>query len=136
MKAQRSTALGAAILFARSSAAHAQPLPAVRPHGKPEPLNPWRIATLRWYESNEAQNRFAVGSFAFAAACDGDHVWVSSTGDQTLTKFRASDGAKLGTFSVPGFPRISRTTARTFGPRTATTRCRRCARRTAPRWPC
>src|SRR5450432_27877 len=47
---------------------------------------------------------FPVGNSPAFFAFDGANVWVSSSGDDTVTKLRASDGASLGTFATGDGP--------------------------------
>ena len=67
-------------------------------------FNPNQVALLRWYAANESGAAFAVGNFPRGVAFDGANLWVANTGDSTVTKLRASDGASLGTFTVGSFP--------------------------------
>lgn len=49
---------------------------------------------------------FAVGNAPFWLTSEGDNIWVTNLGDDTVSKLRASDGVVLGTFpvgSVPGW---------------------------------
>ena len=82
-------------------------------------VNPLQVALLRWYHANLA-SRFIVGntpprctpvpcdpSFpdgTSGVAFDGSSVWVAHWDDNSVTKMRASDGAVLGIFAVPGTP--------------------------------
>jgi len=37
-------------------------------------------------------------------AFDGANIWVTNTGNNTITELRASDGVILGTFRTGNFP--------------------------------
>lgn len=39
-----------------------------------------------------------------ALVFDGAHVWIGNPGDTTVTKLRASDGSRQGSFSVAAPP--------------------------------
>jgi outer membrane lipoprotein-sorting protein len=71
-------------------------------------LNPLQLATLRWYDMNEAQPNFTVGIEPLGLAFDGENMWVANftcagcTG--TVSKLRRSDGFSLGTFNVGSAP--------------------------------
>jgi len=69
--------------------------------------NPKQIGLLRWYEavSMTAPITFSVGNDPEGLAFDGDHIWVASFMDDTVTKLRASDGAVIGTYNVGNAPR-------------------------------
>ena len=58
-----------------------------------------QIALLEWYRAN-LTTTFAVGPRPYGVAFDGENVWVSNWGDNSVTKLRANDGKVLGTFSV------------------------------------
>jgi outer membrane protein assembly factor BamB len=64
--------------------------------------NPLQIALLKWYPANQSGVTFGPVSLPSALAFDGANVWVASQGSipGTVTKFRANDGANLGTFNV------------------------------------
>jgi len=47
----------------------------------------------------------AVGSGAAGVTFDGESIWVSNQGDDTVTTLRAGNGAVLGTFAVGDAPR-------------------------------
>ena len=66
--------------------------------------NPMQIATLRWYSAlqTSAVVRVAQGSVPTGVAFDGVNVWVANYGFNTVTKFAASSGAILDTFSLGG----------------------------------
>jgi hypothetical protein len=48
--------------------------------------------------------QFAVGASPHGLAFDGENVWVTNSGSDTVTKLRASDGALVGTFEVGTYP--------------------------------
>jgi len=45
-----------------------------------------------------------AGTAPIGVAFDGVNIWVANSGDNTLTKLRASDGANLGTFPTGTAP--------------------------------
>ncbi len=60
----------------------------------PAPLRTSKqIATLRWYEADQAGIEFGVGSSPRGIAFDGESMWISHYGSSYVTKLRASDGA-------------------------------------------
>lgn len=61
-------------------------------------INPLRVATLQWYDSNRTGVGLNFGQQAVALVCDGAHMWV--TVGNSLIKFRPSDITILGTFST------------------------------------
>src|SRR5579859_3038064 len=63
-------------------------------------LNPLQIAILHWYNANQAAS-FAVGNGPFSVAFDGANIWVTNAKSNNVIKLRTSDGATLGTFSLP-----------------------------------
>ncbi len=69
--------------------------------------NPLKIALLKWYQANTTTS-FAVGkkknSHPYGVAFDGQSIWTANSGEGTVSKLRASDGATLGTFAVGGQP--------------------------------
>jgi len=75
------------------------------PQGDPGPQGPAGsggldvalVARLRW---DLIKGDFPVGSAPQGVAFDGVNIWVVNSGDGTVTKLRASDGAQLGTFGV------------------------------------
>jgi PQQ-like domain len=67
------------------------------------PLNPLKVALLKWYLANLTTS-FKVGRNPYAIAFDGANMWVTNYYDSTVSKLRASDGANLGTFNVGGAP--------------------------------
>ena len=71
----------------------------------PQPyINPLRIATLQWYESNKTGINVPVGANPYGIAFDGANVWVVNQESNNVTKIRTSDGANLGTFPVGSRP--------------------------------
>jgi len=44
---------------------------------------------------------FTVGTGPTGIAFDGENIWVANYGSNNVTELRASDGATLGTFSLP-----------------------------------
>src|SRR5579863_596341 len=68
--------------------------------------NPLKIALLHWYQANTTTT-FTVGktknSNPYGIAFDGANIWTANK-EGTVSKLRASDGATLGTFDVPGSP--------------------------------
>lgn len=62
-------------------------------------LNYDQIALLKWHPHN-AVTTFKVGSEPWDVVFDGENIWVANNSDATLTKLRASDGARLGDFPV------------------------------------
>ncbi len=101
------------------------PLGSQGPAGPPGPpglsagsVNPLQVALLRWYPAT--LNRFVVGNSpprctpvacdpqfpdgTSGVAFDGSSMWVTHWDDNSITKLRASDGAVLGIFPVPGTP--------------------------------
>ncbi len=67
-------------------------------------LNPLQVATLRWYESNQAFPHFTVGNKPYAVASDGTNIWVANNGSSNVTKLKASDGSLVGTYAVGSSP--------------------------------
>ena len=67
------------------------------------PSNPLQVALLKWYPANRTTT-FPGMSIPEGLAFDGASMWVANAGNNTLTKLRVSDGAILGTFSLPGSP--------------------------------
>ena len=79
--------------------------------------NPLQIALQHWYPANLV-SRFTVGNSPARCliGCDGSpdgtqgvtfdgaNVWVTHWNDNSVTKLRASDGAVLGIYTVPGSP--------------------------------
>src|ERR1700690_3950207 len=69
--------------------------------------NPLKIALLKWYQANTTTS-FTVGntqhSNPYGLAFDGQNIWSANSGEGTVSKLRASDGAALGTFTVGGQP--------------------------------
>jgi YVTN family beta-propeller protein len=58
------------------------------------------VALLRWYQANQVPTTFPVGAGPDAAAFDGEHIWVTNNGSNSVTELQASTGAIIGTFSV------------------------------------
>ena len=58
-----------------------------------------KAALLRRYRQD-----FPVGNSPWGIAFDGEDIWVTNNGDNTVTELRASDGANLGTFAVGTSP--------------------------------
>ena len=57
------------------------------------------LAILRWYQFNQTAT-IDVGNTPWGLAFDGAAMWVTSSGNGTVSKVRASDGAVFGPFSV------------------------------------
>jgi len=69
--------------------------------------NPQQVATQHWYPANLTTSfpvGTALGLNPFGVTFDGDNVWVVDPGSNNVTKLRASDGARLGTFAVGAHP--------------------------------
>lgn len=62
------------------------------------PVNYDQVALLKWY-TNQVTT-YQVGNNPSALVFDGENMWVADSGDDSVIKLRASDGAYLGTFSV------------------------------------
>jgi Collagen triple helix repeat (20 copies) len=75
------------------------------PSGPPAP-NPLQVAILHWYQANQTGLDFPLTGNPFALAFDGANIWASNCTSPTgtVTKFRASDGANLGAFTVGNCP--------------------------------
>ena len=60
---------------------------------------------LRWVSAKMAGNQFVTGTNPFGMAFDGDSIWITNNGSNSITKLRASDGSCVGTctFRVAGF---------------------------------
>src|ERR1039457_2020996 len=71
-------------------------------NGAPPLVNPLKVALLRWYKANTVFTMFPVGNQPYGIAFDGASIWTANSGDNTVTKLRASDGTVLGTFSSGG----------------------------------
>ena len=65
--------------------------------------NALQLAILRWYPAGQAAS-FPVGTDPAGMAFDGANIWVANDGSNNVTKLRASDGAKQGTFAVGTLP--------------------------------
>jgi len=78
---------------------------AIAPNQSQQPyINPLRVATLQWYESNKTGINFPVGSEPDGIVFDGANVWVVNGFSNNVTKIRTSDGTNLGTFAVGNRP--------------------------------
>jgi hypothetical protein len=66
--------------------------------------NPLQIALLRWYEANTTGMSLTVGTFPDQLAFDGEHIWVTNWGPDTVTKIRASDGTIIGVYPAGSNP--------------------------------
>jgi len=62
-------------------------------------VNSNQIAILKWYGANRITS-FAVQNSPLWVAFDGANIWLASSGSNTLSKVRPSDGAILGTYTV------------------------------------
>ena len=60
-------------------------------------------ATLCGGPPNTADGTFPVGKIPEAIAFDGAHMWVTNSGDDTVTELNA-DGSAAGTFPVGDRP--------------------------------
>jgi len=63
-----------------------------------------RIALQRWYGVSEVGIAFRVGDDPHGINFDGGSIWVSNSGDNTVTRRRASDGLLFGVYPVGRFP--------------------------------
>src|SRR5579864_9150499 len=68
------------------------------------PANPLKLALLKWYPANQAPTKFDAGKEPVGLAFDGANIWAADYGGGSVTKLRANDGAKLGTFEVGANP--------------------------------
>jgi len=68
------------------------PVPQAAENGAP--ANPPRFR-FHWYP---------VGQGPLGMAFDGANIWTANYGEGSVTKLRASDGKKLGTFELGGVP--------------------------------
>jgi hypothetical protein len=68
------------------------------------PANPLKVALLKWYAANQVPTSFDAGKEPVGLAFDGANIWAADYGGNTVTKVRANDGAKLGTFGVGADP--------------------------------
>ncbi|MGA8762531.1 MAG: hypothetical protein WB562_06540, partial [Candidatus Sulfotelmatobacter sp.] len=68
------------------------------PAGSP-PLNPLKVALLKWYAANTTTS-FNVGNEPNGVAFDGANILVTNFSDGTVSKLRANDGTLLGTFTI------------------------------------
>lgn len=70
------------------------------------PVNPYRVATLLWYEARVAEQKLPTGDSPTDIAFDGENLWVTNRGDDdktdddVVTKIRALSGKKLLDFPV------------------------------------
>ena len=74
------------------------------------PINPFQVATLRWYESRDTQQTLPVGDAPSDIAFDGEHLWITNRGDDdedgddVVTKIKSINGQKVADFPVGGNP--------------------------------
>ena len=70
------------------------------------PVNPYRVATLLWYNGRVAEQKVGVGEAPTDIAFDGEHLWIANRGDEdetdddVVTKVRALTGKKVADFPV------------------------------------
>lgn len=67
------------------------------------PLNPNRVALLRWYDINLA-GRFVhtgIGTHPGAISFDGENIWVANVGNDRISIWRANDGKEIDTYTFP-----------------------------------
>jgi hypothetical protein len=70
----------------------AQSAPQVPPTGTAAPLNPLKIAQLKWYPANSTTT-FGVGREPRGACFDGANIWVANYGsNNTGTNNTGTDG--------------------------------------------
>ena len=69
------------------------------PQGPSGP-NVLAIAQLRWFPANQVTS-FNVGTSTTGVVFDGANIWATAVSRNEIFKLRASDGALLGTFSIP-----------------------------------
>jgi len=62
-------------------------------------------AEAQYASSPATTQTFPVGTQPWDVAFDGASIWVVNSGEDTVTKLRASDGAAEGTFATGDFPR-------------------------------
>jgi YVTN family beta-propeller protein len=62
--------------------------------------NPQQVALKRWYSANQSGASVPLGGSPNGVAFDGSSIWVSNSGNNNVSKIRASDGTVLGTFPV------------------------------------
>ena len=67
-------------------------------------VSPSQIAILRWYEANRSAISYGVDPSPSGTAFDGANLWVSTSGNNRVTKLRVSDGNIRGTFVVGSSP--------------------------------
>jgi hypothetical protein len=58
-----------------------------------------QVATLRWFPARAGIALGTPHQMNRGLAFDGDHIWVGHAGAGRVSKYRASDGALLGTFA-------------------------------------
>jgi len=63
-----------------------------------------RVALARWYDANEAGVTLPTDSQPKGIIFDGASVWVSNSGDNTVTRRRSSDGLLFGVYPVGAYP--------------------------------
>ena len=74
----------------------------------PAGTNTEAIALLRWYQASQAGNSFATsGSNPQGVTFDGESIWITNVGSNSVAKLRASDGGLLGTFGVGSQPEFT-----------------------------
>jgi hypothetical protein len=73
-------------------------------NGTPPLPNPLKVALLKWYPANTVPTTFTVGKQPYGLAFDGQNIWTANSGDNSVTKLRASDGEILGTFPAGNSP--------------------------------
>jgi len=71
--------------------------------GKGLPVNPLKLALLKWFPAYRSTS-FKVGKSPIGLAFDGANIWVSDQYGFSLTELRASDGQNLGSFPVGNGP--------------------------------
>ena len=73
--------------------------------GTAQNTNYEKIALLKVYPGIQTSSAFSVGAGPRGMAFDGDNIWVTNSGSNSVTKLHASNGAVQGTFSVGDSPR-------------------------------
>ena len=61
---------------------------------------PFSFASGQQTDSPDLIETFPVGGYPDGLAYDGENIYVANSGDSTVTKLRASDGAQLGLFNT------------------------------------
>jgi hypothetical protein len=61
--------------------------------------NPNQVALLHWYLANTTAS-FVTQTGPWGTVFDGTNIWVVNSMSNSLSKFRPSDGALLGTYSL------------------------------------